>query len=146
MNVPTVASELGPTFWLWGVAILFQTAVFAAVGTWAISRFINRLISEIRKEIQKAVEELEGADKTAAKETGDTIAAMRQHVENVERETEKRCHAIEKKALEDRAEFFEEFVRRSSFLHVTQKIESAVGALSNKIDDIRDRLPTAARG
>lgn len=141
--VPAVAAELGPTFWLWGIAILFQTAVFAAVGTWAISRFINRLISEIRKEIQSAVAELESADKTVAKETGDTIGAMRQHIQNLEREFLGRLHSIEKKMLEDLRSALETFVRRDSFLSITQKLENAIERLDGKIDEIRDRLPAS---
>ncbi|MBX3514750.1 MAG: hypothetical protein KF826_14695 [Xanthobacteraceae bacterium] len=139
------AQVVGPSFWLLAIIVIAQTVVFSIVGTWVVSRFIGRLISDIRKEIHKAVAELTSADAKVAKETGDSIQAMRQHVSNVERDTEKRCHAIEKKALEDRAEFLEHFVRRDSFLHVTQKIESVVEKLDAKIDEIRDRLP-AARG
>lgn len=149
-NVPAEALSLSPTFWLWGVAIIFQTAVFSVIGTWAVSRFVNRLSADIRKEISDAVKALADADTKVAKETGDSLNAMRQHVSNVERETEKRFHAVEKKALEQRVEFLEQFVRRDSFLHVTQKIEGEVDNLAKemregfekvftKIDEIRDR-------
>lgn len=144
------ASVIGPAFWLWGIAIVFQTAVFAALGAWAVSRFINKLIEKIRTEIDEAVKALTEADSKVEKVTGDSINAMRQHVSNHERECEKRFHALEKKVLEDKAHYLEFFVRRGSFDRVTQKIENDVDALaqemrggfekiSGKIDEIRDR-------
>jgi N6-adenosine-specific RNA methylase IME4 len=86
----------------------------------------------------------------APESIGDTIAAMRQHVSNMEREFDKRCHAIELTAEKNRNHDLEHFVRRGSFLHVTGKIESAVNRLASdvnsqfdkmaeKIDEIRDR-------
>jgi hypothetical protein len=144
------ATSIGPVFWLWGIAIIFQTFVFGILGAWGVSRFINRLISEIRKEIAEAVKELTNADQKVEKQTGDTIAAMRQHVSNIERDFDRRCHAIELKAEKDRNHDLEHFVRRDSFLHVTGKIESAMERLATdvnsqfdkmaeKIDEIRDR-------
>lgn len=130
---------LGPVFWLWGIAIIFQTLVFGALGAWGVSRFINKLIAEIRKEIAEAVKDLTAANENVKQQTGDSVAAMRQHVQNMERCFEQRCHAIEKKALEDRNHDLEFFARRESVRDIAEEMRDGFEKVSKKIDEIRDR-------
>lgn len=131
-------NALGPTFWLWGAGIVFQTVVFSVIGTWAVSRFIDRMIEKIRKEIDEVVDKLAAADTKVAKETGDTITAMRQHVSNIERDFDKRCHGIEKKALEDRNHDLEYFARRESVREIAEEMRDGFEKVSKKIDEIRE--------
>lgn len=137
------AHSIGPTFWIWGLAILAQTALFSIIGTWAVSRFVDRVIEKLQGRIDAAVKALTEADSKVSKETGDSVAAMRQHVQNVEREIEKRFHAVEKKALEDKAHYLEFFMRRESFRNEFDKFSADVKdqfkAMADKIDEIRDR-------
>lgn len=133
------AATLSPTFWLWGVGIVFQTVVFSVVGTWAVSRFIDKMIEKIRNEIDEVVEKLAAADSKVSKETGDSIYAMRQHVSNIERDFDKRCHAMELKAADARAHDLEFFARRESVREIAEEMRDGFDKVSRKIDEIRDR-------
>lgn len=111
------------------VGILVTAAGMLITGTWRL----RSAVAELKDAIAKARDEVEAKQEKVAHDFGETVRALKEHVNQSNRLLTEHIHKVETWVRD-------EFVRNEPFGAVTTRIERAVSDQFDKLDARLDRM------